>query len=130
MSAVQTHSDATLLLEPQEESSAVSRVFKVRSHGLTHPGRVRESNEDSFLVAELRKVMKVAETNLPQPPAWYSEERGHLFLMADGMGGHQAGERASALAVMAVEEFLLNTCKWFCQMHSPEEKLLQEELCN
>src|SRR5438445_13604806 len=101
MSATQTSSDATLLLEP-DDPSAVSRPFRVRSYGLTHPGRVRASNEDSFLVAELRKVMKVAQTNLPQPPAWYSEERGHLFLVADGMGGHQAGERASALAVMAV----------------------------
>jgi protein phosphatase len=126
MSAVITKSDATLVLEPRP---AAPRPLKVKSCGLTDPGRVRTSNEDSFLVSELRKVMKVSQTNLPQPPAWYSEERGHLFLVADGMGGHQAGERASALAVMAVEEFLLNTCKWFFQMHSPEEKHLQEELC-
>jgi PPM family protein phosphatase len=29
------------------------------------------------------------------------------------MGGHQAGERASALAVAAIEQFTLNTFKWF-----------------
>jgi protein phosphatase len=36
-----------------------------------------------------------------------------LFLVADGMGGHQAGEHASALAVVAIEQFTLNTFKWF-----------------
>ena len=29
------------------------------------------------------------------------------------MGGHRAGERASALAVVAIEQFTLNTFKWF-----------------
>jgi protein phosphatase len=29
------------------------------------------------------------------------------------MGGHSAGERASALAVVAIEQFTLNTFKWF-----------------
>ena len=36
-----------------------------------------------------------------------------LFLVADGMGGHQAGERASTIAVAAIEQFTLNTIKWF-----------------
>jgi hypothetical protein len=31
--------------------------------------------------------------------------RGHLFLVADGMGGHQAGEVASALSVVTIEGF-------------------------
>jgi hypothetical protein len=29
------------------------------------------------------------------------------------MGGHRAGEQASALAVVAIEQFTLNTFKWF-----------------
>ena len=36
-----------------------------------------------------------------------------MFLVADGMGGHRAGERASALAVAAIEQFTLNSFKWF-----------------
>jgi PPM family protein phosphatase len=47
-------------------------------------------------------------------------ERGHLFLVADGMGGHRAGEQASALAVVAIEQFTLNTFKWFFDSNGPE----------
>ena len=87
------------------------RPFKVRSFGLTNPGRVRPTNEDHFVIVELARTMSVHETSVPQAKAQYSSHRGHLFLVADGMGGHQAGEVASALSVVTVEGFLLNTLK-------------------
>jgi protein phosphatase len=49
------------------------------SAGLSHPGRKRRHNEDSYVI---------------EPP---------LFVIADGMGGAKAGEVASGLAVSAVE---------------------------
>jgi protein phosphatase len=92
----------------------------VKSFGITDRGRVRRTNEDQFLIAELSKTMRVWQTSLPEPKAQSGEERGHLFLVADGMGGHQAGERASALAVMAIEQFTLNTFKWFFNTNGPD----------
>jgi serine/threonine protein phosphatase PrpC len=53
------------------------------AHGVTHPGR-RPTNEDSMLV---------------------DSGRG-LFIVADGMGGHNAGEVASDLAVKTIGKFL------------------------
>lgn len=81
--------------------------------GITDRGTVRETNEDQFLIAELSKSMRVWQTSLPEPKVQRGEERAHLFLVADGMGGHQAGERASAIAVAAIEHFTLNTFRWF-----------------
>ena len=89
------------------------RALSVKAFGITDKGKVRPSNEDQFLIAELTKAMRVCQTSLPEPRLQIGEERAHLFLVADGMGGHQAGERASALAVVAIEHFTLNTFKWF-----------------
>jgi serine/threonine protein phosphatase PrpC len=60
---------------------------EVKAYGVTHVGRQRQHNEDSFLV----------------------ESTARLFLVADGMGGHAAGEIASRIAVDAISEFILHT---------------------
>jgi protein phosphatase len=95
-------------------------ALAVKAFGITDKGRVRPSNEDQFLCAELTKAMRIWQTSLPEPKVQFGEERGHLFLVADGMGGHCAGEQASALAVVAIEQFTLNTFKWFFDSNGTE----------
>jgi protein phosphatase len=96
--------------------------LSVRSFGLTHTGRVRPANEDTFLIADLAKAMHVQQSSLDEPDTHYGSECGHLFVVADGMGGHQAGEQASSLAVRTIEREALNTLKWFFHLQGPEEK--------
>src|SRR6476469_8663683 len=84
-----------------------------KAFGITDTGKVRSANEDQFLIAELSKSMRVWQTSLPEPKLQHGDQRAHIFLVADGMGGHNAGERASELVVMAIEQFMLNTFKWF-----------------
>jgi PPM family protein phosphatase len=105
-----------------ETATPAPRALTVKAFGLTDKGKVRSSNEDQFLVAELTKAMRVWQTSLPEPKLQVGEERAHLFLVADGMGGHQAGERASALAVAAIEHFTLNSFKWFFGSDTTEAK--------
>lgn len=95
----------------------------VKAFGITDKGKVRSTNEDQFLTAELTKSMRLWQTSLPaQPRVQVGEEQAHLFLVADGMGGHRAGERASTLAVTAIEHFTLNSFKWFFGTDSSEAK--------
>jgi protein phosphatase len=97
--------------------------------GLTDPGKVRGRNEDHFLVARLTKTMQVCATSLPADgQTSVSEEEGYLIVVADGMGGAAAGERASALAVESVESFVQNTLKWFLHFGGREERVLFDEL--
>jgi PPM family protein phosphatase len=114
-------SDTLPEITPAADPSA-RPPLTVRTFGLTDPGRVRPSNEDQFLVAELSKAMRVQYASLPQPKTQYADERGYLFIVADGVGGNQGGEQASALAVESIEAFTLNTLKWFFRLKGTEEQ--------
>lgn len=95
-----SHAD-TVLLPP------VQKPLGVLPHGCTDQGRVRPANEDHFLVAEHAQALRVYGSSLPQPKTQFSSERSYLLLVADGMGGHEAGELASALAVETVAQYVL-----------------------
>lgn len=62
-------------------------MLTLTAHGVTDPGRVRKNNEDAL---------------------FFDADLG-LFLVADGMGGHNAGEVASALAVESIRGFLVRS---------------------
>ena len=102
--------------------------FVVRGFGLSDRGQARPSNEDRFVVVELARAMYVHQTNLPQSTPRFSSHRGHAFLVADGLGGREGGEVASAVTVEAVEEFLLNTPKRFSNLQAGEAQHALEEL--
>jgi protein phosphatase len=93
----------------------------VRAFGLTDPGRVRPANEDHFLVADLSRALHVRQTSLPQPKIQQARSRGHILLVADGMGGHNAGEVASALSVETVEGFVVELLRRFSNLQEDDE---------
>jgi PPM family protein phosphatase len=100
----------------------------VRSFGLTDRGKVRPTNEDHFLIAELARILWVRQTSLPQTPTHHGRNRGHLFLVADGMGGHKAGEVASALSVASVERFVLHILHRFSNLKAADEQTVLTDL--
>jgi serine/threonine protein phosphatase PrpC len=64
--------------------------------GLTDVGRVREHNEDNFLVANLAGDKRGTSGEVLEGPV---QQRGLALVVADGMGGAAAGEVASQMAV-------------------------------
>ena len=92
------------------------------SFGMSDVGRVRRSNEDCFVIAELARTLHVHRSNIPQSKATFSCHRGHVFLVADGVGGNSAGEIASELSVKTIENFLLHTLKRFSNLQPNEEQ--------
>jgi PPM family protein phosphatase len=120
--------DTTPFLAGSENSR-----FELRSFGLSDKGRVRDSNEDCFVIAELARTLYVHDSNLPQSKATPSGHRAYVLIVADGVGGNEAGEIASGLSVASVEGFLLNTLKRFSNLQASEEqdalRELQRALC-
>ncbi|MFO0964312.1 MAG: Stp1/IreP family PP2C-type Ser/Thr phosphatase [Gemmataceae bacterium] len=114
--------DPDLHLDPNETQALRLPPLFVESYGATDQGRVRSSNEDCFLIAELARSLCVHQANFSQQKMQYSQCRGHVFIVADGMGGHQAGEVASALSVELVGDYLLNTLRGFCTLKGSEEQ--------
>lgn len=86
--------------------------------GMTDIGRRRESNQDHFLIAQLNKSMLVTSTSLPldEKSRLFGGIQGQLLVVADGMGGHAAGEKASSLAIDQLISRLLNSVHWFFQV--------------
>jgi protein phosphatase len=112
------------------ELPAVHASLTVRSFGLTDVGKLRDANQDQFLIAVLHKALEVQRTSLPQDKVRHGVDRGYVFVVADGMGGHAGGKEASALAIDSVETFLLETFKWFFQFKGKEEDKLMAEFHN
>jgi protein phosphatase len=112
---------------PAPPAPAAARPLTIRCHGRTDLGRVRPRNEDQFLIAELSKTLRVLETSLAGSPGSYSNLVGHLLVVADGVGGSVGGEQASALAVSAIEIFMVDTLHWCFQLRGPQENRLLDE---
>lgn len=60
------------------------------------PGKIRSNNEDRYALPP------------DLAPAALRTERGHLYIVADGMGGHSAGEVAAELAIRVIPERFYN----------------------
>jgi len=103
---------------------------KMDCFGLTDVGKVRELNEDQFLIADLNRSMLVHHTSLQidDHTRLFGGSQGKLLLVADGMGGHAAGERASSLVVDTLTRYVLNTMPWFFQLREGQEDDLKDEL--
>jgi len=80
--------------------------MKIAFAALTDVGRVRQNNEDTYLVFDIGGGSRL----IPPPPSGEGRAeangRGVLFAVADGMGGALAGEVASRMAVETLAEYV------------------------
>jgi len=98
--------------------------------GLTDIGRVREKNDDQFLIADLKKSVIVHQTSLSYDDDTHllGGSQAQLLLVADGVGGHPAGDHASRMAVQGIVQYLLNTMHWLFRLNDGREDAFLDDL--
>jgi PPM family protein phosphatase len=96
--------------------------MRVELHAQSDVGRVRQGNEDNFLVLDLATEKSwTGSDHTSAPPdglrGFEVGEKGAVLVVSDGMGGALAGDVASRMAVETVREMLVEE-----DAHQAEER--------
>ena len=98
-------------------------AVRIDSFGLTDVGKVRELNEDQFVIASLRKSFRVRHSSLSDPTRIdrLGGVESQLFVVADGVGGRPGGELASTSAVSSLLEYVDEAVVCFHSLDADQE---------
>jgi len=103
------------------------RDDEIDAHALTHVGKVRKTNQDHFLLATVHKRIQLLQTSLSdQQRLPFGDERlGLVAMIADGVGGGQGGEKASATTLEIATRYLVGSTDCFYRTDATEEAFTQ-----
>jgi serine/threonine protein phosphatase PrpC len=102
---------------PRDTVAPVPTPVRVDVSGLSHPGKMRARNEDHFLVLRIGRYLEKVLTSLPAEEIDdRTEEVGYAMILADGMGGHASGERASRMAITELVKLVLAKPDWIFRL--------------
>lgn len=120
-----------------EHANAPSRSSDIRPHGreidvfgMSHVGKEREDNQDSYLIASLHHALVVHDTSLDDsdPALVTSSRRGMLFLVADGVGGGVGGAEASQSALRAAARYVTEAMDYYARDEPASERAFVDEM--
>lgn len=116
-------------LSSEDTAPLFAPLLGIEAAAASHPGRVRENNEDHYLVARLGRSLEVVATNVPdgELPTRF-DEAGWILVVADGMGGAEAGEVASRMAIEAGLFHHMARPTWYLRQDTEEAGRVLERM--
>ena len=103
---------------------------RLESYGLSHVGKVREGNEDHFVIASLQRSLEVRQTNLEDRAVLdpLCGPKAYIYAVADGVGGLDGGRLASGLTIRTIVEYLSETVGSYHAVSSGQEHAFLDPL--
>jgi PPM family protein phosphatase len=109
----------TSLHQPDTETpfQPFSSQVRIDVSAQTDTGLLRANNEDQFYIARMSRALETMATSLPSVDVpQRAEEVNYAMVVADGMGGHAAGEVASRLAITKLVDLALELPNWILKV--------------
>lgn len=112
------HAKPTTNPKPRDEEIDV--------YGISHRGKVREKNQDHFLIATIHKRVHVVQTNIIDHERLPMEDERLAFLamVADGVGGAESGEEASLTALEIATQYMARSTDCYYRANAEDEHFI------
>ena len=105
------------------------KQVRLRVAACSDKGLVRKNNEDRYLALKVTRSTTPVVTNIdPAQLQFVPEQIRWSLAVADGMGGHAAGEVASTLALTLAVKLAQQGTQWFVQIGEEEAKAVIERV--
>lgn len=117
---MRTPNQSVLAVNPKPHDDEID-VF-----GLSHAGKVRAQNQDHFLLATIHKRVNVVQTNLTEQERLPMEDErlAVLAMVADGVGGAEGGEEASATALEVAMHYMARSTDCYYKADGSDEHFI------
>ena len=114
---MRTPDSSNLTVNPKPRDDEID-VF-----GVSHRGKVRAENQDHFVMASIHKRVHVLQTNLTAQERFPLEDErlAYLAIVADGVGGAENGEEASALALEVAMHYMARSTDCYYRADGNDE---------
>lgn len=117
MTVDRTDAPASTLSNLSESAVRFAQPVAIEAAGLTHQGLVRTSNEDHFLISRIGRYFETVSTSLPPDDLpGRADDATYSLIVADGMGGHAAGEVASRMAIREIVRLAFALPDWIVRI--------------
>lgn len=102
--------------DDERERPPSSRV-RIDVGARSDTGKVRDTNQDHYLVARAGRHLEMMLSNIPEGEIpGHFEETGYIAIVADGMGGAAGGEVASRMAISSLINIILHVPDWILRL--------------
>ncbi|MDB4915240.1 MAG: hypothetical protein JWM95_2884 [Gemmatimonadetes bacterium] len=113
-------------VDEQGKTTLKPKDDEIDVFGVSHRGHVRAENQDHFLIASIHKHVKVHMSNVPpeQRIPLDDERLAMLAMVADGVGGGDGGEEASAVALETAMDYMAHSTDCYYRGDGSDEQFI------